>query len=115
LLIAYIDRVAGTGELEVNSLVQSLIQGKVNLRDLGSLKAGLFTADSVDADGENRDAVATVAAGAHSANGAGCVQRGGDNCLGNGGSRRVQDDPFNGGLCEGSERQEHHDSESTHG
>ena len=113
-LFADVDGAAGSGEFELDGLLQGLVEGEVDLRDFGTLEAGLFAADGVGADGEGGNAVAAVGAGARGADGAGGVERGGDGGIGNGGTRGIEDEALDGSLGEGRERKEHerHDADA---
>jgi hypothetical protein len=113
-LLAHIDGAAGTGELELQGLLQGLVERDVDLRDLGTLEASLFTADGVRADGQSGYAVTAVEAGAGCADGAGGVERGSDGGIRYGGTRGVEDETLDGSLGEGRERKEHERHDATH-
>ena len=112
-MFADIDGAAGGGELELDGLLQRLVEGEVDLRDFGALKAGLFATDGVGADvragsGNGRRA------GARVADSAGGVECGGDGGVGNGGARGIEHEALDGSLGEGRVRKEHDCREQTH-
>src|SRR5436190_1153840 len=84
------------------------------LKRPGALEAWLFAADGVGTDGQGGHAVTAVGAGAGGADSAGGVNRGGDDSIGNGGSRRIEDEALDGSLGEGRERKEQDCHEETH-
>jgi hypothetical protein len=82
-----------------------LIEGEVDLRHFGALKAGFLATDGVGTDRERGDPVAAVRARARIAGGAGGVERGGDGGVGNGGSRGIEYEALDGSLGEGRARE----------
>ena len=113
-LFADVDGAAGAREFELQVRLQGLVQREVDFVDFGALESGLFTADSVRADGEGGDAVTAVGTGAGGANRAGGIERGGDAGIGNDGARGIDDQALNGSLSVRRAGKQHQYREETH-